>query len=215
MIAAMKRTILVVALAVLAVPSSVVASTPPTTTTTTTLPVAKGLPPITYNGHGDYVVDLGPSNSRFVGYFKHTGSSNFIVTALDASTERLDGVVNEIGAWDGTVLVSVSDFAKVRYLEIKADGDWQVDMIDLSALLKVSDKFGAHGSYVLLYDGPGGIFDVTHNGESNFIVHAMTSDDFKGVINEIGPYTGRVILPPGLAMIDVKADGDWSFTPVG
>lgn len=78
----MKRTI-IITLALLGPPAAAAATVPPATTpapTGTTVPA-----PITYTGHGDYVVDLGV-NERFVAFMSHSGRSNFIVEALDAVT---------------------------------------------------------------------------------------------------------------------------------
>lgn len=172
-------------------------------------------PPITYTGHGDYVVELG-ANDRFVAHFTHSGRGNFVVEALDATTDSVQLVVNEIGRYDGTVGLMPrggASYTDVKYLKIQADGDWTVDMIDAKALLRVDSKFGAHGSYVVVYTGPGGIYDITHNGASNFVVRVITSDTSDLLVNEIGTYSGRTILPPGLAIVFVEGDGDWTFTP--
>lgn len=52
----------------------------------------------------------------------HQGTSNFAVWALDANLNRRDLLVNEIGAYTGTVRVERGTAG----LEINADGSWTV-----------------------------------------------------------------------------------------
>ncbi len=176
---------------------------------TTTLPP----PPPHFEGRGDDVVDLGVGNTSLFVRASHTGRRNFIVTALDANLQRVDGVVNEIGTWSGTVtLASFGDPADIRFLQVQADGAWTFDLLTITDLQSVDDPaFGGIGSQVVLYQGDGGIFTVAHDGERNFIVHVTTASDSDGLINEIGAYNGRQPIPPGPAIIEVVADGNWTF----
>lgn len=72
-----------------------------------------------WGGAGDDVVAITASSSSRPITFVHTGSSNFAVWSF-SNTRRLDLEVNEIGAYNGTVLLD----AGARYLEIIADGSW-------------------------------------------------------------------------------------------
>ena len=70
-----------------------------------------------WGGAGDDVVAITASSSSRPITFVHTGSSNFAVWSF-SSTVGLDLEVNEIGAYNGTVVLD----AGARYLEIIADG---------------------------------------------------------------------------------------------
>jgi hypothetical protein len=182
--------------------------------TTTTLPPTTTLaPPQVYQGKGDDVVDIGPGNTRIILHATHDGRSNFIVHALDSSLNTVDGLVNEIGAFNGVMFLNESGSAQdVRYLEVQADGNWLLELVDVSALPVVGDSFTGVGQQIVVYNGAGGIFHVTHDGQSNFIVHVITRDNADGIINEIGPYDGRQAMPAGPAFVAVRADGNWTFT---
>ena len=52
----------------------------------------------------------------------HNGKSNFIIATFDVDNERLVGLANEIGAYEGTVKWN----AKIASLEVKADGAWSI-----------------------------------------------------------------------------------------
>jgi hypothetical protein len=51
---------------------------------------------------------------------------------------------------------------------------------------------------------------LTHDGESNFAVWAY-GDSTELLVNEIGHYRGRVLLPDGTVVLDIQADGKWSI----
>jgi hypothetical protein len=58
------------------------------------------------------------------------------------------------------------------------------------------------------------LFDLKHDGQSNFIVWLLdrNGDDVDLLANEIGPYQGEgaIGLPPGPYLLDIDADGSWS-----
>lgn len=59
------------------------------------------------------------------------------------------------------------------------------------------------------------IFDISHDGENNLIVHLLddTGRKASSLFNEIGPYQGRrgfAIARAGQYALDVDADGEWT-----
>ena len=90
------------------------------TTTTTTIP-----PPTALSGSGDEVVDI--DLTPYVGavaVIHNSGSSNFTVSAIGAGNEQLDLLVNEIGPYQGTVLLPREPVVIV----VTADGNWTLDV---------------------------------------------------------------------------------------
>ena len=55
---------------------------------------------------------------------------------------------------------------------------------------------------------------VTHTGSSNFAVLSY-GDSQDLLINEIGRYTGEVLIPAGTSVLEIEADGAWSITRTG
>jgi hypothetical protein len=43
-------------------------------------------------------------------------------------------------------------------------------------------------------------------------VHTLVNNGADYIVNEIGPYSGKKILPNGTFMIIIKASGDWTMT---
>jgi len=185
-------------------------------TTTTTTPPTTTLPPepIVFNGTGNDVVDLGAGNTRFILRASHDGQSNFQVELLDQGLQPLDFPFNEIGpVTDATVVMDISSGG--QFLQVTADGNWTLQLLDVASVPVVGDSFNGKGKSVVLYDGPAAVFAITLDGESNFQVtlgDTKTGELTDVVVNEIGPYSGRNPISVGPVLIEVAADGNWTFT---
>jgi len=141
------------------------------------------------------------------------GGSNFIVTALDQGLERVDGLINEIGAYSGRVPIGFrSNDEGVAFLEIQASGPWSFTFQSVLAAEQWDAEVAGEGSTVLFYTGSTAIVDYSYVGESNYIVTFYGLDSsIDGLVNEIGTVSGAVpISGPGL--VEVRATGTWTFT---
>jgi len=203
------------------VPATEPATTAATTTTaapttTTTTPPTTTLPPepIVFNGTGNDVVDIGAGNTRFILRASHDGQSNFQVELLDQGLQPIDFPFNEIGpVTDATVVMDISSGG--QFLQVTADGNWTLQLLDVASVPVVGDSFNGKGKSVVLYNGPAAVFAITHDGASNFQVtlgDAKTGELTGVVVNEIGPYSGRNPISVGPVLIEVAADGNWTFT---
>lgn len=168
----------------------------------------------TVSGNGDDVVtDVMVGDGIYRVHFTHNGRSNFIIKSYDADRNK-DLLVNEIGRYDGSVLLSGT--APYSF-EIDADGAWSYT---IERLAKTSDvAFSGKGDYVteLSSEAQSGVWKFAHDGSSNFIVRAYTTDGRDLLINEIGAYEGKkmVEVPAGSnIMFEITADGNWAIAPV-
>ena len=164
----------------------------------------------TVNGHGDDVItDINVGDGIYRIHFTHTGYHNFIVEAYDA-TNDWQLLVNEIGNYDGFVLIS----GEAPYaLQITADGSWT---FTIERLDEIADKaFAGKGDYVTgLCTISSGAWQLTHDGSSNFAVWIYTTDGRDLLVNEIGAYNGKklITIPAGsLAFFEITADGNWTI----
>lgn len=144
-------------------------------------------------------------------HFTHSGRSNFIVKAYD-SNDNYDLLINEIGNYEGYVfLMGTSPLL----FEIKADGNWSYTIEKLGTTSDLS--FSGKGDYVTpISPGVSGVYRFTHNGKSNFIIRAYTTDGRDLIVNEIGKYDGKAIvrIPTGSNIFfEVIADGNWTISP--
>ncbi len=183
---------------------------PTTTTTTTTIPGLIGMG----SGVGDDVVMLNLPNVPIVIELTHTGSSNFSIWSLDSAFANVDLLVNEIGSYAGTNAMQFESDEPVSGLEVKADGSWTYQIRAVSSEPVVScPQYGGGDSIVVLsdFDSSGGIAAISHAGSSNFNIWAWSSSDRDLLVNEIGLYSGNVVVAPGLDIWEITADGSWSI----
>ena len=166
---------------------------------------------------------------------KHDGSSNFIVKLLNEQGDLVDVLVNEIGAFKGAKAIGVNKSNIIgaspgtHLLDITADGNWGVLILQPrpTEAKALPQTFQGKGCYVTLFfslkEGLA-TFDMTHDGESNFIVELLA---YNGTLvdilaNEIGSYSGKKAIgvkknnligaEPGMHILSVTADGNWSIS---
>jgi hypothetical protein len=167
--------------------------------------------PVTVEGFGQTATDpLTPPCSICRAVFTHSGSANFIVTAFQAGEETL--LVNEIGAYSGARPIFGTE--PVTF-DIDADGAWSL-RIEPIALSGSAPFSGAGDAVSDLFDPPDdGPWELTHDGEANFIVQLHCGGGSDLVQNEIGPISGSSVVgfEDGPCLWEVEADGNWSLAP--
>jgi hypothetical protein len=118
-------------------------------------------------------------------YLGHEGRSNFIVTAYPDDDDDDELLVNEIGYYAGHRLLESG-----RYdIEIKADGPWLIRITPLSWDDTAGGVLAGRGDDIRGLFTPlvsRAIYQFTHQGESNFIVHLVCDTHWDGIVNEIG-----------------------------
>jgi hypothetical protein len=175
-----------------------------------------------FHGKGDDVVRIHTTKTPGLLRLTHRGESNFIVHTVGPRGKTGELLVNEIGPYDGTVLYN--DYGANSYgtrgtsgLAIRADGAWTATFMPLSkARCWCAATIRGRGDQVLKLSPTRGLrtMRAAHGGEANFIVHAYTRTGSYSdlLVNEIGRYKGKVLLPTGTRLVTVHADGPWTLT---
>lgn len=192
-----------------AMDTEVPATDEPTDIPATEVPVE----PIHLEGSGQTATD--PVDVGFpaaVASLTHNGSRNFIVHVLTGDGAE-DSIVNEIGPYSGQVLVPGPG---ALTFDVKADGAWTIDINPAGSASEAA--FSGKGDAVSgLFDPPeNGAWEISHDGESNFMVHLVCGGDrSRSVQNEIGPVTASAIVKfgDGPCLWTVHADGNWTLAP--
>jgi metal-responsive CopG/Arc/MetJ family transcriptional regulator len=154
----------------------------------------------------------------------HTGGSNFIVGVLDASGNRVDTLVNEIGVFNGKKAIQVPTSGNYL-LDIEANGAWSIN-IDQSPPVNpapVPRDFSGNTQTVSDYFTIGSglaTFEMNHTGDSNFIVSLLDSSGnrIETLTNEIGAFNGSKatrIPSTGVYILDIAANGPWTIKATG
>lgn len=151
-----------------------------------------------------------------VAHITGRGRGNFAVISYVGS-DYDDLLVNEIGAYDGTVYVAPG----VDTLKITSSGQWQIDISFLDAATQWDGTAPLEGEGDAVVVVTGASFSATtidNRSNSNFAVIAYSEfgDYLDLLVNEIGNYHGEVLLPSDdpivLSIHDV--DGTWSLSAI-
>lgn len=188
-------------------------NTPAPTSTATPAPM-----PIILTGSGDGIVDLtkwdGPALIHIIG---PSVEDNFIVHNYDASGERIDLLINTIGAYNGYLLIDISDQQTSRFA-IESSGDWIIEVFpfvpEYVHTLELPGTYQGVGDDVFVLRGgePDLAKFVAGPEETNFIVYSLgMSSGQELLVNEISPYSGTVIIPRDAFIITVESETTWSI----
>ena len=103
--------------------------------------------------------------------------------------------------------------------EIDADGPWTITVKPVSAAQAwnpATTLKGTGDSVYRIAPASSGLvtLDITAKGEDNFIVDSYSADGTENLANEIGNFSGQVLLPDGSFLLTVSANGStWTMTP--
>jgi hypothetical protein len=203
--------------------AGVVQSVAPTAAATVAASEAPAFSDFELSGTGPAVEEFTiPEGIAAIASMTHDGEENFIVNTVDAQGEQVDGLVNEIGEYAGTVLINGGINADNDHpvaFEIEADGDWKIavnPVADARPWDPTSNLAGEGDDVVLVSPPPSGLttIELAYEGDSNFIVFAYTDDSFDLLASEIGDFTGEVLLPAGTVLLEISGHGGtWTATP--
>lgn len=196
-------------------PSSTAAATPPDESTAPAVdPYAERFgtfATISESGTGDSVIQLPSDAEAALVTATHQGSANFVLQTLDGSNQLDDLLVNEIGAYSGTVSYGLMG-GEPTILQITADGGWTIQIDPVTAAPVAPAQLSGAGDAVFKYEGGAAVAAVTHDGGANFVVQQSDGTWPSLLINEIGAYEGSVPVMSGPSLLLVKADGAWTIT---
>lgn len=175
-----------------------------------------------YGGRGAKTITL-PSSLRYATELvtaTHTGKAHFLVITIGPDGKDNGLLIHGVGAYSGTVLLSwLSIPRSTSGLKITADGAWTLRIRPLLTAPRwdVGAPLTGAGDAVYLVAGANragtGTVTITHRGRSNVIVYLWCAGSGEQpVVNEIGAYQGRHVLPGDALLIVVEADGTWSIS---
>ena len=176
----------------------------PKTTPTPEAPTATPTPePITLSGTG------------------HDGDRNFIVWLLNDEGDQIDLLVNKIGEFDGSKALCVTKQGDY-ILDISADGSWTITIEQprpsyASPVPKMLKGTGQQASEMFYLDTGLARFEMTHDGDHNFIVWLLDDDgnQIDLLVNKVGEFDGSKavsIRKGGNYLLSISADGNWEIS---
>jgi hypothetical protein len=174
--------------------------------------------PMTYSGSGDEVVKFKKALAEpmLITTTWSGGSDNNTIYAYDADGNEGDLLVNTIGSYKGTNIVNLYDGDNVKALKIEGSGNWKVRLRPLTD----AKRWDGSGTYegksddVINVDG---VFDgldsmrfKSTNADGNITVYGL-GDNEDLIVNEIGNFSGKYLVPKGTVLLRISSDGQWEM----
>lgn len=169
--------------------------------------------PIVYTGSGDDVIEITPPNDLWA--FRISGNSgahHFSVTGYAENGEYNALFVNTTEPYSG---ITLDQSQTTTMLEIKAEGEWTVELISFGLLDVIygGDTYTGTGDMVFLMYDYGKTADISGNADAHhFAVKAHNETTTDLLVNTTDPYEGTVLLRDKFFVVEVTAESPWTFT---
>jgi hypothetical protein len=141
----------------------------------------------------------------------HDGHSSFIVNAVQGGAQS-ETLLSAIGAYKGDRPLVVEGPV---VFQVTADGNWTITLRPMEQ--GGTPTFKGSGDAVSAYFTPpaNGMFNITHDGQTQFVLTAQCLGGSLGVENKPGAVDdgAAITFPRGPCFWEVRADGNWSITP--
>lgn len=170
--------------------------------------------PIVIEGSGDDVVEIDKWDGPSIVDVVRDGGGHFSITSFSSSADYLELLVNVIGPYEGKIVMDLLGFddEEASTLEINASGPWSITIYPFDQAYV--NEMEAPGQYenntddVILVEGSSQTATFTAAAH-HFGVWGVSDSDIDLLVNEIGPYEGKVMIPNGLFLLIVNAESDW------
>lgn len=187
----------------------------PTATKKPTLTPLPPPDPITLSGSGDDVVEVDKWSEAAILHIVHNGGGNFAIWNYGEDGERYDLLVNTIGNYEGTVLIDFLQGELTTMFEITAGGTWTMEVMPLDpgymTFAQFPGSYEGKGDDVVWFEATSGIAEFNYGGGGNFAVWGFNDDGRDLLVNEIGPYSGKVLLQKDSYLMIVNAESTWTM----
>jgi len=101
-----------------------------------------------------------------------------------------------------------------EYFEVQADGQWQIELHPLAdaRVLGSPGTISGSGDEVIALRGQPTTIYVEGNQLARYFGVFGLGSTKELLVNETGPYAGRVLVDPGVTFLAIQATGAWSIT---
>lgn len=186
-------------------------ATPPPPPTVTPEPV-----PIHLSGSGDDVIDLErPASAALVHISGNAAGGHLLaVTAYGANEELIDLLVNTNDPYEGVRPLDFFQDQHTTRLEVKATGEWTIDITNLNEgqRFEVPGEIIGSGDEVLILTGkPPDVATIEGNEAAKEFSVTSFAPTVKQLVKTTQPYNGKVLLDPQAKILVIKAQGPWKI----
>ena len=164
--------------------------------------------PIT--GVGDDVVEFMPPNYAYYMHIEgNSAGRHFAVWGYDDYGETTELFVNTTDPYSGNV---IDPSQNTSLLEISADGAWSISFVPLidARTIGKGQKISGNGDDVIYVESINKVARISGQCKGNFAIWSY-GDGADLLVNEIGYYSGRVLIKNNPVCLAISADGPWSI----
>jgi hypothetical protein len=193
--------------------------------TPTPSPIAAGagafgeFEPIVLKGKGNKTVEFEiPEDAISLAAMSHPGKGAFQVQALGEDGTVTQSLVKTSGKYSGVVLFDLLDHSVA--FKVTAKGPWKITVqpTELGTAWDGTGTLKGKGDAVVLLSPPSeadATLDVRSSSKNRFTIRAHSADEEVYLVNQKGPFKGRLKLPEETLMLEIRAKGNWTLTAAG
>lgn len=171
--------------------------------------------PIILTGSGDDVVPVSKGIGPAVAHITGNASGDYFgVTGYDSQQQMLDLLVNDTDPYEGIRPVDFNVGGQTAMFEVKATGAWKIELRSLGTIRSLAYGATISGSddeVIRLLGAPKTLHIVGNSADRYFGVVGY-GESWDLLANETGPYDGRVLVDPGVIVLEIQATGPWAIT---
>jgi len=185
-------------------------NTPRPTNTPTPIPE-----PLVITGTGDSIEDIDNYfNIAIVHIVGNSSGHHFAVINYGEDGESIDLLVNTTEPYDGIRPLDFRNGEHTTRFEIKATGEWTIEILPLSysRVLNVPGSIEGSGDEVFFLDGSKpDLANIVGNDEGRHFAVISYGSYSDLLVNTTDVYSGTVIVDGDTLAIEVKAAGSWNI----
>ncbi|HYM83290.1 MAG TPA: hypothetical protein VEY67_03980 [Candidatus Dormibacteraeota bacterium] len=176
--------------------------------------------PVSLDGTGDRraAFDI-PEGAAAIAHLAHPGAGAFRVQSLGAGDARGEVLVDETGAYSGTVLFDALLGQHSIAFDVRSAGPWSVRIVPVGLATPWSGDLplAGAGDDVVLLDAPADgttVLHIEHPGSGRIRVLAYTdTGELDQLVDTSGALDETHEVPPGTVCLEVRAVGGWTLSP--
>jgi hypothetical protein len=173
--------------------------------------------PILLTGTGDTVVNIQKWDGPAVLTATHDGDGAFQVTSYSQSNQKINDLINTVGAYYGTLPLDFLATERTARFDVTASGSWELQVISPSQA-RTEESPGiiqGYGDEVLILTGqyPVKLIVDAPDASQSFMIWSFAIDRRTRalLVNKTAPYSGIVLAPSGTARLAITANGPWTI----
>lgn len=172
-----------------------------------------------YQGTGDKVIRIKPTDDIMLVQSIANGTSNFTVYGVGADGEDRELLANGIGKHRGTRIMNL-DSGETVALKVGADGPWKIAVKPVTSARHWSKESvsGIGDDVVYILPESAGFQTIVSRCacDGNFVVYGYNEATGESLLaNEIGTAKAEDTLPDGTFLVRVEGDGAWILSRTG